>query len=108
MIRKIGKLFYYFVNVPLYWLSKLIPKDEKIWIFGAWFGQKYSDNSKYLFEYVNESCNDIKAVWIIDSEEHLKLLKEKKYTAYRKFSYNAIKYALKAKCAIIMQRTLAL
>ncbi|WP_427043012.1 hypothetical protein HUW86_08805 [Fusobacterium sp. SB021] len=34
------------------YLSSFYKRDNKIFVFGAWFGEKYDDNSKYLYEYV--------------------------------------------------------
>ena len=34
------------------YISMLFPKDEKLFLFGSWFGTKYADNAKYLL--VNE------------------------------------------------------
>jgi len=39
-------------------------RNPSLWVFGCWEGQKYDDNSKYLFEYVNENLQSIDAVWI--------------------------------------------
>ncbi len=33
-------------------------------MFGAWFGHRYADNSRYVFEYVNEYQPEIRAVWL--------------------------------------------
>lgn len=33
-------------------LVGLIPKDRNLIIFSAWFGEKYADSTKYLFEYM--------------------------------------------------------
>lgn len=44
--------------------SFIIPKNNHLWIFGAWLGENYSDNSKYLFEYVNNNHPKIRAVWL--------------------------------------------
>ncbi len=43
---------------------KFRKRDEALWIFGAWGGDNYSDNSRYLFEYVTENHPEINAVWI--------------------------------------------
>ncbi len=42
----------------------LIPRNKNIWIFGAWNGQRFSDNSRYLFEYVKENHPKVKPIWI--------------------------------------------
>ena len=41
-------------------------RDCNLMLFGAWFGKKYDDNPRYLFEYVVENCPDIKAVWMTE------------------------------------------
>ena len=40
-----------------------------LWIFGAWGGDNYSDNAKYLFEYVNKNLPEINAIWITKNNE---------------------------------------
>ena len=45
--------------LPFWWLQKLIKRKKNIWIFGSWHGTMYSDNSKALFEYVNQYHNEI-------------------------------------------------
>lgn len=50
-------------------IFKLKSRDPKLWIFGAWGGDQYSDNSKYLFEYVLKHLPHINAVWITKSQK---------------------------------------
>lgn len=38
-------------------------KDYNVWLFGAWKGYQFSDNSKYLYEYVTKKYPNIKAYW---------------------------------------------
>ena len=49
---------------PIWYLQLIIPRNKKVWIFGAWYGEKYSDNVKVLFEYVNENLPEIKTIWL--------------------------------------------
>lgn len=44
--------------------SMLMPRNKKIIIFGAWWGNKYDDNSRALFEYIVKNRSDIKAFWL--------------------------------------------
>ena len=65
-LRRLVNLVFEFVP---FIISSILPKNPNIWIFGAWFGNNYSDNSKYLFEYalrVNGLRNDCKTqcYWI--------------------------------------------
>ena len=105
-MEKIKKIVLYFFNSIFYWISKLIPKNKNIWIFGAWFGDKYADNSKYLFEYVNKYHPEIKVIWGTNNEQVIDELKAKKYLVYRKYSLNSILYALRAKYSIFVHSNL--
>jgi len=60
MLNKLFNIFIYTLNIPLYWISYFIPKKKNLWIFGAWFGYRYSDNSKYIFDYVNKNYKMIR------------------------------------------------
>lgn len=55
VLQKIKTLFLYIFNLILWLIAKIVPKDENIWIFGAWFGEKYADNSKYSWN-ICDSC----------------------------------------------------
>lgn len=41
-----------------------VPTRKTLWIFGAWAGKLYADNSKAMFEFVNANHPEIDAVWI--------------------------------------------
>lgn len=42
----------------------MIKKKRKVWIFGGWLGNKYSDNTKAMFEHCIKKDHDIKCIWI--------------------------------------------
>ena len=44
--------------------TSVLHKNNKLWIFGAWKGNIYSDNSRYLYEYIIKNHKDIDAYWI--------------------------------------------
>jgi len=101
LLKKVKKLFIYTAMLPLYWLSYLMPKDKNLWVFGAWFGERYADNSKYLFEYVNKYHSEIKAIWLINNQGTFELVKKKGYKVYKVNSLKGIFYSLKAKVGVI-------
>ena len=70
------------VSIPLYLIALVVPKDPKLWIFGAWFGFRYSDNPRYIYEYINESETDIRAVWLSRDNRIVSHLRSKGYEAY--------------------------
>ena len=54
-------------------------RNKNIWLFGSWNGETYSDNSRYLFEYVVVKYPNVEAVWITKNENiKKKLLTENK------------------------------
>lgn len=55
-------------------ITGLVPKDKKLVLFGAWFGQRYADNTKYLYDYCLEK-NEIKAVWFTKNKAVYEYLK---------------------------------
>lgn len=79
--------------------ASIIPKNKKIWVFGAWSGKLYADNSKYLFEYINSFHPEIKAVWITKSDDVFKQVREKGYRCYKYNTFNGIVTCLRAKVA---------
>lgn len=106
-MSKLLSLFYYFFNLFLYFLSKVIPKKKNVWIFGSWFGDKYLDNSKYLFEYISEYKKDIKAIWISNNDNIINFIRQQGYFAYKKYSFFAIYYGLIANYSIFVQSNLS-
>ena len=67
----------------LLWLATtILPKDKGVWIFGAWSGEAYADNSKYLFEYVNRNHHTIRAVWLTKNKAAYDLVKNRGYEVY--------------------------
>jgi CDP-glycerol glycerophosphotransferase (TagB/SpsB family) len=59
----------------VYALASVLPRDERLWLFGAWNGRKYLDNPKYIYEFVLADFPDVRAVWICkDSGLHRTLL----------------------------------
>ena len=101
MSNKLLKLTIYILNTPLYWVSCCMPKNSNIWIFGAWFGEKYADNSKYLFEYVNRSHSEIRAIWFSTNKNVIRLLNQKGYEAYYTYSWKGYYFGAKARFAFV-------
>jgi len=64
MIKKLfSQLIPWIIN-NLLKVLRLKNRDQNLWIFGAWGGDNYSDNAKYLFDYVNKKLPKIHAIWI--------------------------------------------
>jgi CDP-glycerol glycerophosphotransferase (TagB/SpsB family) len=48
---------------PVYFFGKLIPKKNNVWCFGS-PRERFVDNSKYMFLYVNKHYPDIQCYWV--------------------------------------------
>lgn len=79
----------------------LIPKQKDIWLFGAWKGVQYADNSRALFEYVCENKKSIRAIWLTSDDLVLKNIKNMGYEVYKFNSLDGIYYSIIAKVIII-------
>jgi len=88
------------VAYPLFFLLSIIsiffPKDKSLWVFGAWYGQRYSDNSRYLFEYVDTNQPEIRAVWLSRNRDVLRKVREAGKEAYQANSLRGLWTALRA------------
>jgi len=100
-IGHIFKLPFYLLGNLVYLLSHLVPKDKNLWIFGAWFGEKYADNSKYLFEYVNKNHPEIRAVWLTRNKNTLEQVKQQGYEAYLAYRFKGYLSSMRAKVALV-------
>lgn len=84
------------IEMFIYPISFITPRNKKIWIFGAWAGKAYSENPKYMFEYVNQNHKDIRAVWISRNKKIVERLQNKGYESYYYLSLKGILIALRA------------
>lgn len=71
-------------------LVLIFPKNKRLWVFGAWQGNLYGDNSKYVFEYVNRECPDIQAVWITGDDSVVWQVRKSGYRCYHRFSFKGM------------------
>lgn len=101
MIKNVKTIIIVFFGNIIFLISCLIPKNKNLWIFGAWFGDKYADNSKYLFEYVNKNKPEIRAIWVTRNENTYKLVKKEGYEVYFKNSLKGFLYSSLAGVGII-------
>ena len=101
MIKKLFCYIGYVLFRPIWWMERFVPRKKNIWIFGSWYGQKYSDNSKWLYEYVIDNYPNINAIWITKSANILEKLKSENKTAYLRNSFKGCFYCLIAKYAFL-------
>lgn len=82
---------------PVYYLSYLVPRSKKIWVFGS-FSNTFADNSKYLFlqQHIVKASTGITSVWITKSEDLAVEMRKNGYKSYQKKSLQGIWYCLRA------------
>jgi len=102
-MSKLKKLITSFVKLFVFGFAHLVPKQKNLWVFGAWFGQRYSDNPKAFFEYINENQKDIQAVWITKDPAIVAQLKQNGHSAYLETSYHGLLMQLRAEFAFVCQ-----
>jgi len=92
LIKYLGYAFF----LPLWWLQILVPRNKNIWVFGVWYGQRYSDNSMYLFEYVTKHDSTIKAIWVTKNKGVKQHLIKKGHSCYMAYSLKGIYHCLRS------------
>lgn len=100
-VKYIKKLATELLGLPIYLLSTLSVRSEKVMVFGEWHGRNYCDNSKYLFEYVSDNHKDQEAVWITKDKDIKNLVIEKGYKCEYAYSVKGFYYCFRAKYAFV-------
>ena len=101
MNSKLKQYFIYIINLPFYYISCFIPQNKDVWVFGSWFGRKYADNSKALFEYVNKHDKKIKAIWLTRDNDIISQLQKLELKVYHTYSLKGYYYSAIAKYTFV-------
>ena len=94
-----GKIKIY-INYLTFLLSALIPKKKNRWVFGAWFGNRISDNPFALYKYIKENYPNIDAVWVCND---IVQAQNKGIIAVKRNSLRSIWYCLTARVSVMNQ-----
>jgi len=109
MVKKITKyhllyrfisLFKYIFSLPLYWFSFSIPRSKNIWLFGAWFGYRFADNSRHVYEYIYEKGLSIRAIWLSRKRSIVDTLRKNGREAYLVSSLHGYWFSCRAAVVI--------
>lgn len=91
-------------NIIIWVLSALVPKDKQLYLIGGWFGERFADNSRYLYLYnYIDSQTPKKVVWITSNEKIYKFLKNASLPVEMKGTWKSKWLHLKAGTHIIDQ-----
>jgi CDP-glycerol glycerophosphotransferase (TagB/SpsB family) len=97
------KLLVFCLDIFLNLFSLIIRRDNNIWLFGSWHGQKYDDNPKYLYEYVNKNYKNIRAIWITKNKKIIGDI-ALKGEVYYSYSLKGVYYSFKAGVVLFSHR----
>ncbi len=56
-----------FINLAVYVVGFVIRRNKKILLFGAWMGEKFADNSRFLYQYLHQNKDNYaleKVIWV--------------------------------------------
>ena len=98
------KYFIYLIFLPFWYVQLLIPKNKSIWVFGAWYGERFSDNSMYLYKKIQDFCPEVRGIWITSNKEILVSNRKQGYETYMKWSLKGIWFCVKAKYIFVTSR----
>lgn len=82
------------------YLSMLVPRSKRIYVFGAWLGEKYADNTKALFECAQKR-KEIRAIWVTKNKDVVEEVRSLGYEAYYFASLKGIVMQLRAKYVFV-------
>lgn len=91
-------------NVKHEILNSFEKRDNSIVLFGAWFGKRFADNSRYLYQYLSENKSELglsHIVWVTRSKKICKEIVSMGYEAYMMDSEESLFYHKKAGIHII-------
>jgi CDP-glycerol glycerophosphotransferase (TagB/SpsB family) len=91
MINKFIKIF----KVLLSYITCLCLRNKRKVIFGAWFGNKFGDNSKYLYK-IMLNHGDIKPIWITKNKDVYESMSKSGLEVYLNNSIKGIYHQLTA------------
>lgn len=95
-----NKIIILFIGIIIYPIKHILKIKRNVWIFGADKGKRYSQNSKFLFEYIIKNHGDVECYWITQSKDLYNELRAKKYPVLYNFSVKGVVYALTAEVVV--------
>ncbi|MCK2183069.1 CDP-glycerol glycerophosphotransferase family protein [Halomonas getboli] len=82
-------------------LARAWPRDPRLWVFGAWHGQRYADNARYLYRHVRDREPDLRAVWLADDIGAVREVQAEGGEAALAYSRAGIAAALRAGACVV-------
>lgn len=97
------KVRYFFEYYILNLVNLFIAKDDNYIAFGSWLGKNYTDNPRYLFEYLIKLNKGYKLIWIGELNIKDQIPKNEDIIFCEIHSIKSIYYIMKSKYVIFCQ-----
>ena len=94
-----NKIKLYFNYLTMFF-SLIIPKKKNRWIFGAWFGNRISDNPYAFYRYMEKNHPETELIWIGNSAEEAEKFG---VNFVKRDSWKGIRMCLTAKVCVMNQ-----
>lgn len=82
-------------NIKFVMMSLFYRKDSRVVLFGSWFGERFADNSRFLYQYLHDKKKELglsHVVWITRKKNIYEILHKNGYEVYMIDSPESIKY----------------
>lgn len=103
MKDKLQKIFLLVIKYLVYIVANIVPKKRDLWVFGGWFGKRYSDNPKAFFEYVNSQQPSIETIWLAKDKTVVAKIRKLGQSAYLAESVIGTYLQFRAEMAFVCQ-----
>lgn len=93
-------------NICLYVVSIFIPKSKKYVIIGGWYGERYADNSRYMYEYLCQHKKELgisKVFWYTKSEKIKDMLEGQRKDVLYRYSFRSVYWHLRSRVHMVDQ-----
>lgn len=88
--------------LSFFWtIERIVPRNKNKWVFGAWFGDRYTDNSRAMYEYAVNNLPQIKPMWLTRNPKIYERLKSEGKPVEYLSSWKGRFFALTAKIAFV-------
>ena len=87
-------------NIVMMSRSLLYNRDSSIVLLDSWFGYRFADNSRFIFQYLSENKETLgltHVVWVSRNSEIVEMLRNEGYEVYDMESAESVYYHKKAK-----------
>lgn len=95
IVFEIKKLLSVFTRLWVF----IFKRDPSIVLCTGWAGKRFSDNSRYIYLFLEQYKNKLglkRIVWISNNQEHITYLRAHGYLAFKKNSWSSLYYHLRA------------